>query len=271
MKGEKQMNLGIIAPAKESSFKMAADKGLDFLEFCINVGDNTDTFFKDLEQVKKWIEQYHVSVGSIGRWGTDKLDQDGNVIKQELDISYKLIDAACFLGCRNFVCGCNYVEALSYYENCTAAINYLSTLIEYGKKQGIKISTYNCRWNNYINNPQVWTIIHGHLQELGIKFDPSHSYYAGMDYLKEIRDWGDRVYHVHIKGAMLIDGERFDDPPAGLDRISWEPLMAVLYQKQYKEGLSIEPHSKTWRDELGEKGVDFTIQYMRKLLFYTEK
>lgn len=42
--------------------------------------------------------------------------------------------------------------------------------------------------------------------------------------------------------------------------------MSILYAKGYNGGLSIEPHSENWRGELGEKGVDFTINYMKKLI-----
>jgi len=130
----------------------------------------------------------------------------------------------------------------------------------------VKISTYNCDWNNFVDNDMAWTMIHGYLPELGIKFDPSHSRYAGRDYLKEMRDWGDRFYHVHIKGSVIIDGERFDDPPAGLDQTDWKSFMAVLYAKGYDGGLSIEPHSHNWEGELGEKGIDYTVEFLKNLV-----
>lgn len=53
----------------------------------------------------------------------------------------------------------------------------------------------------------------------------------------------------------------------GLDMTDWGAFMAILYGKQYEGGLSIEPHSKVWSGELGEKGIDFTVAYMKKLLF----
>ena len=269
------MKLGIIAPPVEESFKMAQQKGLSFLEFCINANKNLEIvdytnikeFCSNIEQVKAWINKYGVKVGSIGRWGSNRIDIQGKIVEAELEASYNLIDAASKLGCEHFVCGCNYVEELSFYENCKAAIDYFSKLIEYGKSRGVKISTYNCRWNNFVHSSMTWTIIHGHLKDLGIKFDPSHTRYAGGDYLKEMHDWGERFYHVHIKGSLIIDGKRFDDPPAGLDQTDWGVFMAILYAKKYEGGLSIEPHSPNWRGEIGEKGVDFTISYINKFLF----
>lgn len=261
------MKLGIIADPKEISFKMASEKELSFLEFCINIGYNLEEFISDVENIKAWIAKYNVKVGSIGRWGSDRIDKEGKIIDEELKISYKLIDVASELGCPNFVCGCNYIEELSYYENCTAAINYFSKLIEYAKNKGVKISTYNCRWNNFVVNPMAWTLIHGYLKDLGIKFDPSHSIYDGGDYLKEMTDWGHRFNHVHIKGSLIISGKRYDDPPAGLDQTNWGAFMAVLYANKYEGGLSIEPHSANWKDELGDKGVDYTIKFIKPLIF----
>ena len=260
------MKLGIIAPPEEESFRMAQRKGLDFLEFCINKGHDTGEFFGDLEKLKSWKERYKVDIGSIGRWKVEPIDGVGRIDEEELRLSYGLIDAAEELGCPNYVCGCNYAEGLSYYENCTAAIAYLSKLLDYGRDKKVRISTYNCRKGNFIHNPVAWTLIHGHLRELGIKYDPAHSRYEGADYLKELADWGERVNHVHIKGSFILNGKRVDDPPAGMDQTNWPELMTILYMKNYTGGLSLEPHSDIWRGELEGKGVDFSIQYMRRLM-----
>lgn len=261
------MKLGIIAQPVRESFIAAQQKGLDFLEFCINPNNDADEFLGHLRQIREWMIESKVSVQSIGRWKSNRIDADGQPIEHELELSYRLIDAAAALACPNFVCGCNFVEGLSYYQNCTSAIEYLNKLITYAKGSGIRISTYNCRKVNFIHNPMAWTMIHGHIDGLGIKYDPSHSRYAGADYLCETAEWGDRIYHVHLKGSLIVNGQRFDDPPAGLDQTDWKSFLSILHAKQFSGGLSIEPHSATWTGELGERGVDYTIAYMKKLIF----
>ncbi|MBP3964847.1 sugar phosphate isomerase/epimerase family protein [Paenibacillus lignilyticus] len=260
------MKLGIIADYRVESFDYAANLGLAFLEFCVNVGTPASTFTSLVPELKAASERTGVAVASIGRWGPDRINKDGSINEEELKASQALIDACQELGCPVFVGGCNYIEELSYYDNITAAINYFSILIEYGKTRGIAIATYNCHWNNYIVDDAAWKLIHGHLPELGIKYDPSHARYAGQDYLKEIVDWGSRIKHIHIKGSVIIDGKRFDDPPAGMDQTDWGTFMAILYGVGYQGGLSIEPHSHTWTGELGDKGVQFTIDYFNRLL-----
>lgn len=264
--GDDCMKLGIIAEPSAAGFENALDFGLEFVEFCINIGHDVDSFLANIPTLKQESIKTGVAVGSIGRWGPDRIDQNG-IIEEELNRSFQLIDAAAELDCPNFVCGVNYVEELSFFENCQFAIEYFTRLIEYGEPKGVSISTYNCHWNSFVDEPTAWKVIHGHLPKLGIKYDPSHSRYAGRDYLQEMRDWGDRFKHVHIKGSVIIDGQRLDDPPAGLDQTDWGTFMSILYAKGYQGGLSIEPHSSVWTGELGERGIDFTVQYMRKMIF----
>ncbi|MCL2512723.1 MAG: TIM barrel protein, partial [Oscillospiraceae bacterium] len=104
--------------------------------------------------------------------------------------------------------------------------------------------------------------------ELGIKYDPSHCVNKGSrDYMGEIAEWGHRIYHFHIKGTLNLKGLHLDDPPAGLDMISWPTVLGLLYKADYKGMLSIEPHSPTiWRGRLGEWGIKYTIKYISPML-----
>ncbi|MFJ7978009.1 sugar phosphate isomerase/epimerase family protein [Peribacillus sp. NPDC096379] len=261
------MQLGIISAPAVENFKRAKEKGLDFIELCINEGNNVEEFYQSRNELFNNKNKYVVNVQSIGRWKSLRIDEKGKVLDEELEKCFQLIDVASELECPNFVSGCNYVEELSYFENCSAAIDLISQLIDYAKPKGVKVSSYNCRKVNFVHNPVAWKLVHGHLNELGIKFDPSHSRYFGGDYLQETMDWGHRFNHVHLKGSMIINGERVDDPPVGLDQTDWKTFISLLRVKGYTGGLSIEPHSPVWKGELGEQGIDYTISYMRELLF----
>lgn len=258
------MQLGIIASPTEESFIMAQNKNLSFLELCVNVNQDIQAFTQNVDQINDWISLYDVQIGSIGRWGADRINEEGQPIEEELQREYQLINACQTLGCPVYITGCNAQESLSYLDNCQAAIHYFQKLITYGQERGIKIATYNCRWNNFVCEEMAWQIIHDQLEDLGIKYDASHSYYANNDnYLSEVANWGHRFYHVHIKGALKVDGQRYDDPPAGMDQLDWRSIMAILYKVGYNGTLSIEPHSTTWRGALGDKGVDFTIEFIK--------
>ena len=94
---------------------------------------------------------------------------------------------------------------------------------------------------------------------------------AGGDYLQETRDWGKRFIHVHLKGAVKIEGKVYDNPPAGMDQTDWTSFMGILYGLGYDGGLSIEPESAYWHGELSDRGVDYTIRYFRNMMIYLIK
>ncbi len=266
------MKLGIIAKGfKKSDLEYIKNKGLDFVEYCVNYTPDAPNRHKEfvdaITEIKSGLSDYGLFVGSVGRWGGVKLTEYGAINEEELATEKQLIDAVAELGCSVYVTGCNYIESISLFENYSAAISYFEKLIEYGKAKNVKIATYNCRWANFVNSDPAWSVIHGHLPDLYIKYDPSHSIYDGGDYLSEIKKWGHRFAHFHLKGSLLIDGERYDDPPAGLDGTDWKSVMAALYTLGYDGTLGIEPHSATWRGEIGEKGIDYTIDYFRKMIF----
>lgn len=71
---------------------------------------------------------------------------------------------------------------------------------------------------------------------------------------------------MHVKGAMALDGQRVDDPPAGLDALPWTQIFAVLYARGFDGTMSIEPHSSVHNNKLGETGINYTIDFTRKLM-----
>ncbi len=258
------MKLGMIAPSHDAEgIKKVASYGLHYAEFDINADD---IHYIDYDSVLAAMQQYDVKMGAVGRWGRNRILSDGSVNKKEQQDEFELIDACVKLGCPVYCTGCNYNANLSYYSNVTAAINYFESLIAYADGR-VKICTYNCDWNSFVNKPHEWDIIHDHIKALGIKFDPSHTINGGRDYLSEAAKYAGNFDHVHLKGTLNIDGVHVDDPPAGLDSINWGAFFSILYKNHYQGMLSIEPHSATWQGELGEKGIKYTIEYMNKLLF----
>lgn len=258
------MKLGIIAPSHdENGIRYVASLGLSYAEFDVN-GD--DVTYIDADAVASACKKHGVSIGAVGRWGRPRINCDGSVNKKEQNDEFLLIDLCKKIGCPVYICGVNYIEEISLYSNYTAAIGYIQSLIDYAG-DGLKICTYNCHWHNFVFDKKAWEVVHGHIPSLGIKFDPSHSVNGNRDYLCEAVEYGDRVYHIHLKGTVNVDGVRIDDPPAGLDGINWGALLSVFAKHGYDGMLSIEPHSATWQGELGEKGVKYTVEYFKKMPF----
>lgn len=124
------MTLSIINGWEEGHFKAVASKGLHGIEFCANDRYDSAEILAKADEIKANSEKYDVKVVSIGRWGMTRLDESGNIIPEAQAHDKNLITLASIVGCPVFNVGVNRVEALSYYDNCQAAIRYLAELIE---------------------------------------------------------------------------------------------------------------------------------------------
>lgn len=100
----------------------------------------------------------------------------------------------------------------------------------------------------------------GNRPEFGFNYDPSHLGYQGVDYVRFIYEFGDRIYHVHMKDvywsptptrAGVFGGhvdfgnpERFwDFRSLGHGSINFEEIIRALNYVNYQGPLSIE-----WED-----------------------
>lgn len=259
------MKLGMINGFDAAAFDRVKSMGLEFIESCRNNDGESLDFIAHTEEIKANIARTGIPIQSVGRWNA-QCNVGGKIDETRFKVITDLFDSAVEVGSPNFVCGVNYDDSVSLYKNYTVAIELFGRLLQRAKASGINVAVYNCDWGNFVCDDRAWRVVLGELPELKIKFDCSHSYNRGEDYLGTLSDWGDRITHMHIKGTVHAGRRGVDDPPAGMDDIKWGSVFAILYARGYNGGLSIEPHSGTWMGELGERGVKYTIDYIRPFI-----
>ena len=245
-------------------FDIAKKGGNEFIEICCNYDNELDNLVASVEDIKAQIARTGIDVSSVGKWN-HSIQEKGVINEEKKQKYFALLDAAIALGAKTFVCGCNYDSSISLYKNYTNAIGLFRELIERADGR-IKVAVQNCDWNNFVHSPEQWEVILGELPDLWLKYDASHAYNRGQDYLAQLSDWGERVAHFHVKGTVHAGKRKVDDPPAGMDDLNWGGLFATLYARKYNGDLSIEPHSATWQGELGEAGIAFTQKFIRPFM-----
>jgi sugar phosphate isomerase/epimerase len=117
--------------------------------------------------------------------------------------------------------------------------------------------------------------------EFGFNYDPSHLGYQGVDYVRFIQKFSDRIYHAHMKDvhwssvpteAGVFGGHtKFGDPrrfwefrSLGRGSVKFEEIIRALNQINYQGPLSVE-----WED-IGmerEHGATEAAAFLRKLDF----
>ncbi|MDR7269546.1 sugar phosphate isomerase/epimerase [Pelomonas saccharophila] len=115
----------------------------------------------------------------------------------------------------------------------------------------------------------------------GFNFDPSHLAYQGVDYVRFIRQFGPRIFHVHMKDVWWGRGDgtvgtfggntSFGDPKRGWDfrsvgrgMIDFESIIVALNDVGYAGPLSVE-----WEDSRMDRvhGATESAAYCRRLDF----
>lgn len=255
------------------------------------------------EAIARARDETGVEIGAVGRWASHILTPTGETDPGEWAEVRSLMDFGAALGAKYYLCSVAYVPELTYYRNITAAIRVLRDIVAEAGERGMTCAIVNCMMgDNYIRTPEQWRLILDEVPGLGIKYDPSHSFVHGGErgaYLAEAMAWGGRFKYCHIKGVIQTGdsrepdhwaryelfrkhpelreieelqrmdsagSERYDNPPAGIDAINWPAFFAALYQHDFDGYLSIEPHSATWQGEKGDKGLKYTIRYLRQLM-----
>ena len=124
----------------------------------------------------------------------------------------------------------------------------------------------------------------GSREEFGFNFDPSHLIWQGVDPVEFIREFSDRIFHVHIKDAIVtLDGRsgilgshlNFGDPRRGWDfrspgrgGVNFEEIIRALNIANYQGPLSVE-----WEDAGmdRERGAREACEFVRKIDFEPSK
>ena len=121
-------------------------------------------------------------------------------------------------------------------------------------------------------------------EEFGFNFDPSHLLWQGVDPVEFLRAFPDRIYHVHIKDAIVTLNGRsgilsshlnFGDPRRGWDfrspgrgGVNFEEIIRALNQLGYAGPLSVE-----WEDSGmdREAGAREAAEFVKRLDFAQNK
>jgi len=120
-----------------------------------------------------------------------------------------------------------------------------------------------------------------HHEAFGFNYDPSHLGYQGVDYVKFIRTFGDRIFHTHMKDVWWGHGDgtvgvfgghtEFADPrrywdfrSIGHGDINFEEIIVALNDVGYQGPLSVE-----WEDGRmdREHGAKEACEYIKKADF----
>jgi sugar phosphate isomerase/epimerase len=264
----------------EQHMQFAAQNGFDSLEvMCWPVGkaerryagvthiDVNDFSSADAERVKSLMRQYNISISSLGYYPNPLTPV---VEERQLYVEHikKVIVASAMIGINimtTFV-GRDPAKAIEDQWDDFEAV--WKPLIAFAEAQGVKVGIENCpmlfsldEWpggKNLAISPEVWRRMFDSIpsNQWGLNFDPSHLIWQHIDYVRCIREFGNRFVHVHAKDTKIdtdliyqrgIMGLKWHRPKLpGLGDVNWGTFFSVLNDVGYTGDVAIEVEDKAY-------------------------
>ena len=266
--------------------KFAAGQGFDCIEvMCWPVGKAERKFAgvthldvsgftrARADDVNALCAKHGVSFSGLGYY-PNPLDPDRAAAKCQVDHLKQVIVAAAKLGLKNvntFV-GRDWTKTVD--ENWPRFLKTWKPIIAFAEDHGIKIGIENCpmsftrdEWpggKNLAVSPVVWRRMFSDIpsKNFGLNYDPSHFVLQQMDPLSPLREFKDKLFHLHAKDVR-IRRERINDVGTfayplewhqpripGFGDIDWARFMAALMDVGYAGPVCIEVEDDTFGKSL---------------------
>jgi sugar phosphate isomerase/epimerase len=165
-------------------------------------------------------------------------------------------------------------------------------LVQFAADQGVRIGSENCpmlftgdEWpggKNLAISPAIWRRMFDEIPSanLGLNYDPSHMVWQRMDYLRPLREFAGRLFHVHAKDAR-VDVDRLDEVGIlaaplqyhtpklpGLGDVDWGRLFSVLTDVGYDGPVCIEVEDRAYEGSLAgrQAALRQSALYLRQFM-----
>lgn len=287
----------------EEIVKWSSENGFEALEiaawplvnerdFSSTTIDVTDFSKKKAEEIRKVFEKHNLTISSLAYYDNN-LDANPERRKNINEHLKKVIDAAHLLKVELVGTFIGRDIRKSVEGNIKEFEKVFKPLITYAEKKNVKLMIENCpmvgwqepeKIGNIFYSPQLWKeILRMTPDSFGINFDPSHLYWLGIDYIKVLEEFKDRVFHVHAKDVE-IDDSMLDQQGIfghfgtnlhgkswwiyrlpGLGEIDWQEFIRTLKRIGYDFVISIEHEDPVWTGavEKSKIGLKMGLEHLR--------
>ncbi len=221
------------------------------------------------DDVNALCAEHHVAISALGYY-PNLLDPDLVAAKRASDHLKKVIRAAARLGLKNVnsFAGRDWNKTVD--ENWPRFLKTWRPLVALAEDLGVRIGIENCpmsftrdEWpggKNLLTTPAIWRRAFGDIpsRNFGLNYDPSHFILQQMDPLSPLREFKDKLFHVHAKdvrirrdrlnevGVFAFPLEWHQPRIPGYGDIDWARFMAALNDVGYEGPVCIEVEDDTF-------------------------
>jgi sugar phosphate isomerase/epimerase len=288
----------------EGVFKIASDLGYDCVELmCWPAGKaerryagvthiNVDPFDKSAASVVNDLSsKYGITISGLGYY-PNALAADAEESRKAVEHIRQVIGAAAALGVRQFNTFIGRDPVKSVNENWPRFLEIWKPIIAFAEDHGVRVGIENCpmlfsrdEWpggKNLAQSPFIWRRMFNDIPSpsFGLNYDPSHMILQHMDYLAPMREFADRLFHVHAKDVridrhLLNDFGTFAEPKEyhfpklpGMGDIDWGQFFSVLGDAGYRGPVCVEVEDRVYEGSLESRKLSLkqSCYYLRNFI-----
>jgi sugar phosphate isomerase/epimerase len=236
----------------------------------------------DAAAVRRVMDAHGLEISALAYY-PNNLDPDPEARAQAHAHLRRVIDAARALGVRvvgTFV-GRDHTRPLRESLDDFRAV--FPDLVRYAGERDVAIAIENCpmlfsadEWpggKNLAYAPAIWRELFAAIPDrnFGLNLDPSHLIWQQIDPERCVRDFADRLLHVHAKDmeidrdalyehGVLSAGIGWQVPRLpGLGEVRWDRFIAALYRAGYDHVISVEHEDRGFEGDLARVLRGFEI------------
>lgn len=229
-----------------------------------------------IERVNASLERHRIQISSLGYY-PNPLSPDSDEARVAQDHIRSVIRAARGLGLStvNTFIGRDWTRSVE--ENWPRFLEVWRQLVAYAEEHGVRIGIENCpmiftrdEWpggKNLACSPAIWRRMFEDIPSpsFGLNYDPSHPTWMQMDAIAPLRDFSDRIFHVHAKDVR-VDQQLLDDVGIlayplqfhtpklpGLGDVDWGQFFSVLTSTGYDGPVCVEVEDRAYEGSLEER------------------
>lgn len=245
-------------------------------------------------EIKQWEQQYNVTITSLAYYD-NMLIPDKELRQQYYDHLKSVIAAADMLDVPLVGCFVGKNQNESLVDNFKEFKLLFDDLCSFAKEHHVKLMIENCPMPGWQEDglpgtisysPESWDEMFSLVpnDNFGLNFDPSHLKWLGIDYLKAMEDYRDRIFHIDAKDIKMhpeafyrygIFGKKlnrqneedlgFWTPVApGLGDINWSEFYDKMKELHYDDCFSVELEDRRLagsNDDV-KKGLKYSFNHL---------
>ncbi len=303
------MNLGFVSailPEQtiEEVFQTASSIGYDCVEvMCWPPGKSTRRYagithidatqldHASVDHLNELQEKYAVKISGLGYY-PNPLSCDSEEAKTAVEHIKLVITATATLGLNrmNTFIGRDWTKSID--ENWPRFLETWRPIIRHAEEKGVKVGIENCpmlftadEWpggKNLAISPAIWERMFSDIQSdhFGLNYDPSHMIFQQMDYLSPMREFSDKLFHIHAKdvrvdvnhldrvGILAHPNEYHSPKLPGMGDVNWGQFFSVLTDVGYQGPVCVEVEDRAYEDSAANRKLALVQSktYLRNFL-----